>query len=217
VHNRLVADLDESKMELVETQSFATEVTSALAKLKERDVRILLGNFNEFWARRIFCEAYRFGLYGRKYQWIIIGTYTRDWWLHPDGECNIRELSAALHGVILVDLLPLTNEGQHTTSGIVSEPRGWIELRRAVGSRLKPRGSPRAGGGEALAEWVAGCPPRGVGSCRRNHPDPKLESEGSIVRRRSRSRLPYVRSCRTLSVSRRGRRAGMLFLPLLYW
>jgi len=130
VHNRLVADLDESKMELVETQSFATEVSSALAKLKERDVRILLGNFNEFWARRIFCEAYRFGLYGRKYQWIIIGTYTRDWWLHPDGDCNIRELSAALHGVILVDLLPLTNEGQHTTSGIVSGTAGGGGLRR---------------------------------------------------------------------------------------
>lgn len=121
MHNRLVADLDESKMELVETQSFATEVTTALEKLKERDVRILLGNFNEVWARRIFCEAYRFGLYGRKYQWVIIGTYTREWWLRPGGECAPSELSEALHGVILTDLLPLTTEEQHTTSGIVSD------------------------------------------------------------------------------------------------
>jgi len=121
VHNRLVADLDESKMELVETQSFATEVTTALEKLKERDVRILLGNFNEAWARRIFCEAYKFGLYGRKYQWVIIGTYTREWWLRPGGGCAPSELSEALHGVILADLLPLTTEEQHTTSGIVSE------------------------------------------------------------------------------------------------
>ncbi|EFN87915.1 Gamma-aminobutyric acid type B receptor subunit 2 [Harpegnathos saltator] len=98
VHNRLVADLDESKMELVETQSFATEVTTALEKLKERDVRILLGNFNEAWARRIFCEAYRFGIYGRKYQWVIIGTYTREWWLRPGGGCAPSELSEALHG-----------------------------------------------------------------------------------------------------------------------
>lgn len=58
-HNRLVADLDDSKMEVVETQSFATEVSSALEKLKEKDVRIILGNFNEVWARQIFCEAYR--------------------------------------------------------------------------------------------------------------------------------------------------------------
>ncbi|XP_020286545.1 gamma-aminobutyric acid type B receptor subunit 2 isoform X2 [Pseudomyrmex gracilis] len=121
VHNRLVADLDESKMELVETQSFATEVKTALEKLKERDVRILLGNFNEAWARRIFCEAYRFGLYGRKYQWIIIGTYTREWWLRPGGGCAPSELSDALHGVILTDLLPLTTEEQHTTSGITPD------------------------------------------------------------------------------------------------
>jgi len=116
----LVADLDKNKMELLETQSFATEVTTALEKLKERDVRILLGNFNEAWARRIFCEAYRFGLYGRKYQWVIIGTYTREWWLRPGGGCAPSELSEALHGVILTDLLPLTTEEQHTTSGIVS-------------------------------------------------------------------------------------------------
>ncbi|XP_072758771.1 gamma-aminobutyric acid type B receptor subunit 2 isoform X2 [Anoplolepis gracilipes] len=121
VHNRLVADLDKSKMELVETLSFATEVRTALGKLKEKDVRILLGNFNEAWARRIFCEAYKFGLYGRKYQWVIIGTYTREWWLRPDGGCDPAELSEALHGVILTDLLPLTTEEQHTTSGITPD------------------------------------------------------------------------------------------------
>ncbi|KOB52110.1 Gaba-b receptor, partial [Operophtera brumata] len=38
--------------------SFATEVRTALSKLKEKDVRIILGNFNETWALRIFCEAY---------------------------------------------------------------------------------------------------------------------------------------------------------------
>ncbi|XP_029170318.1 gamma-aminobutyric acid type B receptor subunit 2, partial [Nylanderia fulva] len=121
VHNRLVVDLDENKMELVETLSFATEVKTALEKFKEKDVRILLGNFNEAWARRIFCEAYRFGMYGRKYQWVIIGTYTREWWLRPDGGCDPAELSEALHGVILADLLPLTTEGQHTTSGITPD------------------------------------------------------------------------------------------------
>lgn len=121
-------------MELVETQSFATEVTTALEKLKERDVRILLGNFNEMWARRIFCEAYKLGIYGRKYQWIIIGTYTREWWLRPDGSCAPSELSEALHGVILADLLPLTTEEQYTTSGIVS----IAQLVVLVSFRLKP-------------------------------------------------------------------------------
>lgn len=58
-HNRLISDLDQNDVEVVESQSFATEVTSALDKLKEKDVRIILGNFNEVWARRIFCEAHK--------------------------------------------------------------------------------------------------------------------------------------------------------------
>ena len=59
-HNRLVADLDTGGFEVLETQSFANEVTSAMNKLKEKDVRIILGNFNESWARRVFCEAHRY-------------------------------------------------------------------------------------------------------------------------------------------------------------
>ncbi|XP_076644578.1 gamma-aminobutyric acid type B receptor subunit 2 [Halictus rubicundus] len=124
-HNRLVADLDDSKMEVVETQSFATEVSSALEKLKEKDVRIILGNFNEDWARRIFCEAYRFGMFGRKYQWVIMGTYAEEWWLRSDGDCAPSELSEALHGAILTDLLPLTSEERgrdtYTVAGITPD------------------------------------------------------------------------------------------------
>ncbi|XP_076625041.1 gamma-aminobutyric acid type B receptor subunit 2 [Colletes latitarsis] len=120
-HNRLVADLDDSNMEVVETQSFATEVTTALEKLKEKDVRIILGNFNEVWARRIFCEAYKFGMFGRKYQWVIMGTYGEEWWLRSGGGCAPTELSEALHGAILTDLLPLTTEERYTVSGITPD------------------------------------------------------------------------------------------------
>ncbi|XP_023288258.1 gamma-aminobutyric acid type B receptor subunit 2, partial [Orussus abietinus] len=120
-HNRLVADLDDNRMEVVETQSFATEVTSALEKLKGKDVRIILGNFDEMWARRIFCEAHKFGMFGRKYQWVIMGTYAEEWWLRPGGGCAPSELSEALHGAILTDLLPLSTEQQITVSGITPD------------------------------------------------------------------------------------------------
>ncbi|KAL2735172.1 gamma-aminobutyric acid type B receptor subunit 2 isoform X1, partial [Vespula squamosa] len=120
-HNRLVSDLDKNKMEVVETQSFATEVTAALEKLKEKDVRIILGNFNEVWARRIFCEAYKFGMYGRKYQWVVMGTYAEEWWTLPGGGCAPSELAEALHGAILTDLLPLTTEEDYTVSGITPD------------------------------------------------------------------------------------------------
>ncbi|XP_017886099.1 gamma-aminobutyric acid type B receptor subunit 2 [Ceratina calcarata] len=121
-HNRLVADLDHyDDMEVVETQSFATEVSSALEKLKQKDVRIILGNFNEIWARRIFCEAHKFGMFGRKYQWLIMGTYAEEWWLESDGGCEPSELAEALHGAILTDLLPITTEKRKTIAGITTE------------------------------------------------------------------------------------------------
>jgi hypothetical protein len=55
-----VADLDTGGFAVLETQSFANEVMTAMNKLKEKDVRIILGNFNESWARRVFCEAHRY-------------------------------------------------------------------------------------------------------------------------------------------------------------
>ncbi|XP_011501119.1 PREDICTED: gamma-aminobutyric acid type B receptor subunit 2-like [Ceratosolen solmsi marchali] len=120
-HNRLVSDLDQNDIEVVESQSFATEVTTALEKLKGKDVRIILGNFNEVWARKIFCEAHRLKMYGRKYQWVIVGMYTEEWWLRPDIVCASLELQEALHGTILTDLLPLSTEQQITVSGITPD------------------------------------------------------------------------------------------------
>lgn len=58
-HNHMVAELDSMGLDVVETQSFATDVKESLEKLKEKDVRIILANFNELWARRVFCEAFR--------------------------------------------------------------------------------------------------------------------------------------------------------------
>lgn len=59
-------------------------------------------------------------MFGRKYQWVIMGTYTEEWWLHPDEECNSADLVEALHGAILTDLLPITTEKRKTIAGIVS-------------------------------------------------------------------------------------------------
>ncbi|CAL4079396.1 unnamed protein product [Meganyctiphanes norvegica] len=74
-HNHLLSLLDtpgdQFEYELAETQSFADELKGQLQKLIDKDVRIILGYFDEKWARRIFCEAYRKGMYGKNYQWII--------------------------------------------------------------------------------------------------------------------------------------------------
>ncbi|XP_017058737.1 gamma-aminobutyric acid type B receptor subunit 2 isoform X3 [Drosophila ficusphila] len=121
-HNHMVADLDDMEVEVVETQSFVNDVAESLKKLREKDVRIILGNFNEHFARKAFCEAYKLDMYGRAYQWLIMATYSTDWWnVTQDSECSVEEIATALEGAILVDLLPLSTSGDITVAGITAD------------------------------------------------------------------------------------------------
>ena len=117
-HNTMVADLDSFGFEVVETQSFVNDVSEPLKKLYDKDVRIILGNFNEHFARKIFCEAFRLEMYGRSYQWIIMGSYSTEWW-NITTDCSTANLTTALESTIMTDLLPLSTTGDITVSGIV--------------------------------------------------------------------------------------------------
>lgn len=59
-------------------------------------------------------------MYGRAYQWLIMGTYKAEWWNVSDTECTVDELKLALEATIVTDLLPLSTSGDITVSGIVS-------------------------------------------------------------------------------------------------
>lgn len=121
-HNHMVADLDQLGMEVVETQSFVQDVGESLRKLKEKDVRVILANFNEVWGRKVFCEAFRLEMFGRSYQWLVMGTYNIEWWLRVnETDCTQEEIKTALESAILTDLLPLSTSGDITISGIVSD------------------------------------------------------------------------------------------------
>ncbi|XP_066944177.1 gamma-aminobutyric acid type B receptor subunit 2 isoform X10 [Macrobrachium rosenbergii] len=138
-HNHLASLLDLYKFEIAETQSFADEFKDQMKKLLDKDVRIILGYFDEMWARRIFCEAFRKGMYGANYQWIISGMYREEWWTlrgngdddddegvidmkdEPEesggGGCAVEDIMVALEGCIMTDLLPLATSQTKTVSG----------------------------------------------------------------------------------------------------
>ncbi|XP_055587222.1 gamma-aminobutyric acid type B receptor subunit 2 isoform X2 [Uranotaenia lowii] len=120
-HNHMVADLDAMGLDVVETQSFVFDVEESLMKLREKDVRIILGNFNEYWARRVFCEAYKLDMFGRSYQWLIMGSYNNEWYAENDTDCMVEQVRIALESAILVDLLPLSTSGDITISGITAD------------------------------------------------------------------------------------------------
>ena len=80
-----------------------------------------MGNFNETWARVIFCDAFKKGMYGSKFQWLIVGMYDDDWWGKDDNstECNPSEIKTALVGVMVMDIQALASREEITVSGRV--------------------------------------------------------------------------------------------------
>lgn len=118
----MVSLLDSAGIELTESQGFVNDLSQPLAKLVEKDVRIILASFNATWARRVFCEVFRTDLYGRRYQWIITGPRQDFWWREEDltVNCSAYEILAALEGAFVVDVLPLTSSKEKTISGLVS-------------------------------------------------------------------------------------------------
>lgn len=47
-------------------------------------------------------------MYGRAYQWLIMGPSRKEWWNVNDTDCSIDELKQALESTITTDLLPLS-------------------------------------------------------------------------------------------------------------
>lgn len=59
-------------------------------------------------------------MYGRSYQYLIMATYSSNWWnTTNDIDCTEEELLTALECTVLVDLLPLSTSGDITISGLV--------------------------------------------------------------------------------------------------
>ena len=136
-------DRDMGEAKVVEAELDLVNVTIPLLKLLENDIRIIVGYFNETWARKIFCEvslqlvftfyicctwkfssfkAFRLGLYGAKYQWIISGMYGNRWWSSNETSinCSPEQLKSAVRGTILTDILPLRSDSAVTVAEKVS-------------------------------------------------------------------------------------------------
>ncbi|XP_050826979.1 gamma-aminobutyric acid type B receptor subunit 2-like [Serinus canaria] len=119
VRNNLTKVLDGKDIEISDTESFSDDPCTSVKKLKGNDVRIILGQFNEEMAVKVFCCAYDEEMYGSKYQWIIPGWYENLWWEAwiNSSQCLSKNLLAAMEGYIGVDFEPLSSKTNKTISG----------------------------------------------------------------------------------------------------
>lgn len=54
-----MSELERNKFQVVESQSFNDELTTELNTLKQKDIRIILGNFDEAWARQVLIHSHK--------------------------------------------------------------------------------------------------------------------------------------------------------------
>ncbi|KAJ7375512.1 Gamma-aminobutyric acid type B receptor subunit 2 [Desmophyllum pertusum] len=101
----IVADefLGESKEE---------EHESPIKILKDRDARVIVGLFSEEKAVEVFCQAYKQGLYGEKYVWLLIGWYRPRWWeIHSARasklDCKTEHVTEAFGNYISTEFLKI--------------------------------------------------------------------------------------------------------------
>ncbi|XP_033644882.1 gamma-aminobutyric acid type B receptor subunit 1-like [Asterias rubens] len=115
--NDFSSALANSNIDLITSESFTTSPKEQVLNLKNKEAWIIFGNFYEKMARRVFCEAYEIGLYGKNYAWFLPGGYKSKWWAEPDPDvpCTKEQMYEAVKGYISTENIPLSKEKDKVT------------------------------------------------------------------------------------------------------
>ncbi|CAH1778015.1 unnamed protein product [Owenia fusiformis] len=125
--NDMIGVFDKANITVKPTLTFrhgneGNDLESKIQELKEEDVRVFIGSFQENAARQVFCQAYKAGLYGRRYVWVLLGWYTEDWWqVEGETNCTKQEMATAVNGYIGVDGLNSIIGQKRSISGLSTE------------------------------------------------------------------------------------------------
>lgn len=105
----------EAEIDIITRVSFLDDPTEAVKSLVRQDARIIVAMAYGGAARKIMCEAYKNGLYGKQHVWFLIGWY-EDNWYHPAAgiNCTMEEMQKVVEKHITTEALML-NQGQQTT------------------------------------------------------------------------------------------------------
>ncbi|CAB4027904.1 gamma-aminobutyric acid type B receptor subunit 2-like isoform X1, partial [Paramuricea clavata] len=99
-----------------------------LENLQKLDARIIIGEFSASGAVAVFCEAYKMGMVGQKYVWLLPATTTGAWIFspstfrrfYPGTDCNVSHIIEAADGFIVSDKVPIRQDNNETLSGLTA-------------------------------------------------------------------------------------------------
>nr|XP_012147462.1 PREDICTED: uncharacterized protein LOC100877668 [Megachile rotundata] len=125
--NDLVTELEQANITCTATITFAeNDYKEQLRSLKELDTRIIIGSFSPRLAPRVFCEAWKLGMHGGDYAWILPGDtidlsgMAGNWWHSGPEECTPSQLSQTLDGLIIVKSHGSALGNEISSSGLTS-------------------------------------------------------------------------------------------------
>ncbi|XP_072040882.1 gamma-aminobutyric acid type B receptor subunit 1-like [Amphiura filiformis] len=115
--------LEAENITVVASELFLNDASGTMRYIKEKDARIIIGLFYEPQARMALCEAYKQGIYGGRYAWIIrsIGFENPDFLYEQDPAitCTGPDLAKAAEGAI-------TTTWKLTTDSTATMPTGKV-------------------------------------------------------------------------------------------
>ncbi|KAJ8044510.1 Gamma-aminobutyric acid type B receptor subunit 1 [Holothuria leucospilota] len=103
-HDHLYDLLGEDIDVLVKEIFDGTPKTHQIKKMKNADIKIILVSAYEAAARDLFCEAFKGGLYGKDYVWILLGWYNFDWYHEGTSNCTKEEVETIVEESLYISM-----------------------------------------------------------------------------------------------------------------
>ncbi|XP_059055510.1 gamma-aminobutyric acid type B receptor subunit 2 [Achroia grisella] len=98
--NELVTQLEAANITCAASITFAeSDFKEQLQQLKALDTRIIIGSFSQEMIPKIFCEAFKLGMFGAEYAWVVAGAPPR---VRGAAPCARAQLARALEGLVTV-------------------------------------------------------------------------------------------------------------------
>nr|KAG5705058.1 hypothetical protein BaRGS_018788 [Batillaria attramentaria] len=134
----LTKKMKAANMTILRSEIFREDPSLQVQSLKDYDCRIIVGAFYEDMAKKVFCEAYKAGLYGRKVVWILPGWFDAHWWTE-DGlstDCNSQQISQAVEGALSVGSIFLNPKNDRSVTGWTPQDFMAVYNETVNGARL---------------------------------------------------------------------------------
>ncbi|XP_032413722.1 gamma-aminobutyric acid type B receptor subunit 2-like isoform X2 [Xiphophorus hellerii] len=123
----LIRQLLRADVQLAAAERFSGDACSGLRRLQDEDVRIIVGHFEDGSVTDVFCCAFRLGLFGPRYQWILAAGRPSGWRLGwQPSSCSASSLLTAADGSFRLQVRQLSSTDTPGVSG--RTPQEYLEL-----------------------------------------------------------------------------------------